>query len=107
MQQHLPAPAPGDENYTQDILRIGRMHLCYTLLEHLQLLFSRQLLHHSDEAIESYVVLYNEGDAQDLKDIFGVRNGLGYTFMPRDYADFMKPTQPRVFVPNTKRSRYT
>ena len=51
------------------------------------LAYSRQLLHHSDEAIESYVVLYNESDTQDLKDIFGVRNGLGYTFMPRDYTD--------------------
>ena len=106
MQQHLPAPAPGDENWTHRILRRTYASVLHAIGAPAALV-SRQLLHHSDEAIESYVVLYNEGDAQDLKDIFGVRNGLGYTFMPRDYADFMKPTQPRVFVPNTKRSRYT
>ena len=36
-----------------------------------QPLIERQLIHQSDGAVDSYVVLYSDAEKQDLTDIFG------------------------------------
>ena len=64
-------------------------------------LIKRQLLHESIDAVDNYVVIYGDQDVSDLQELFSFSGP--FSFMPDDCGAFMKPSEPRSFIPKAKR----
>ena len=61
----LPPPPPSGENWTHRILRRSMASVLHAIGAP-QPLIERQLIHQSDGAVDSYVVLYSDAEKQDL-----------------------------------------
>jgi hypothetical protein len=100
LQHYLPAAPPGAEEWTHRLLRRTYASVLNAVKAPVDLI-KRQLLHESIDAVDNYVVIYGDQDVSDLQELFSFSGPL--SFMPDDCGAFMKPSEPRSFIPKAKR----